>query len=835
MTPTVRPDKLWFAKLRQTAFHDYHDQAFKLWSGMLIGGAIAIAWALVEMIQRPDLIPAGVAAMCFAALAAHFPIRLPRATISVSLADLAVIGALAIFGLPAACLAAMADAIVASWKTSSRISSRLISPAIAASSMLVAGLFYRLLVELASSAGIRHEATLMAALPAAALVNYLVSTGLFSFFVAVKRDLPFSPKEFVSTTAWIGALQVSSAVIAGLGVLIAQIFGALTLVVLTCVTVVIALLVRRSVMRNEEERQESEAQIAEARREAELNYQRFMASFTHAAIGMAITKTDGTTLRVNQAVCQLLRQSDHQLLGAHFESLFEPDDLTPHREALREIQHSRVAAVSMEVRLQSVTGREVWVSVYCSSFDDPADGGTCLIYQMHDITSRREAEGKLAHIAYHDSLTDVANRAWFDKQLTEAVEACSLDSGSRFAVVMLDLDRFKIINDSLGHAAGNLLLVEVARRLKACVRPSDLVARLGGDEFALLLRSVTTIEEARRVSERVIEVLAEPIRIMSNEVVVRASLGVTLSDLGYRTADEMTRDADLAMYEAKSAGRGRVAVYDSSMHHHIADRMRLEADLAQAIQESKLSLVFQPLFQLRPYRLTGFEALCRWVHPERGPIPPSHFIQLAEESGLVASLTPWVIQSSVQQLASWRRMAPHLAHLTVNVNVSGRDLALQNFAPCVKDALAEAGLPPANLTLEITETSLMHRMDTALDVMQGLRDHGVQFAIDDFGTGYSSLAYLSSLPIDGLKIDRSFINGMDRGLHNVEIVRAVNRLGQALGKKVVAEGIETQQQLEPLRAMEIHTGQGYLLARPMLAEKVPELLFGQSAWAGQRA
>ncbi|MFM7704717.1 MAG: putative bifunctional diguanylate cyclase/phosphodiesterase, partial [Rubrivivax sp.] len=560
--------------------------------------------------------------------------------------------------------------------------------------------------------------------------------------------------------------------------------------------------------RNEAERLEQEAQIADARREAELNYQRFLASFTHAAIGMVITKLDGTTLRVNQAVCQLLRRSEDQLVGEHLAALFEPDDLAPHREGLREIEHSRVAAVSMEVRLRTPGVRETWVSVHCSSFDDPADGGTCLIYQLHDITARREAEGRLAHIAYHDSLTDVANRAWFDKQLSEAVEACTIDPSCRFAVVMLDLDRFKIINDSLGHAAGNVLLVEVARRLKACVRPSDLVARLGGDEFALLLRSVTSNEEARRVSERVIEVLAEPIRIMSNEVVVRASLGVTLSDLGYRTADEMTRDADLAMYEAKSAGRGRVAVYDSSMHHHIADRMRLEADLAQAIQESRLSLVFQPLFQLKPYRLTGFEALSRWVHPERGPIPPSQFIQLAEESGLVASLTPWVIQTAVQQLASWRRMAPHLAHLSVNVNVSGRDLALQNFAPCVKNALAEAGLPPQNLTLEITETSLMHRMDTALDVMQGLRDHGVLFAIDDFGTGYSSLSYLSSLPIDGLKIDRSFINGMDRGLHNVEIVRAVNRLGQALGKKVVAEGIETPQQLEQLRDMEIHTGQG---------------------------
>jgi diguanylate cyclase (GGDEF)-like protein/PAS domain S-box-containing protein len=823
----------YLGRFRRQHLFDYSPQALRLWLANCIVGAAALGWALFTIVQDPWNTAVTLLGLAATVVAAMSTIRI-SSTLAVSLADVVIFALLGGVGAPAAILAAGLEGWLGASRASTRMSSRLHTPAIAMLSMAVVGAVFNVLREGGMSIGLPDAASTIGALGVAGLCQYMFTTGWFSLFLATKTDQDMN-WNWLHSTAWIAALQMGAATVAGLGILMGKLFGISTVVIVATVVAIVVVLLRMTLERNEAERLEQEAQIADARREAELNYQRFMASFTHAAIGMAITKTDGTTLRVNQAASQLLRRSEDQLLGEHLESLFDADDLAPHREGLREIEHSRVAAVSMELRLASPTGRETWVSVYCSSFDDPADGGTCLIYQMHDITSRREAESKLAHIAYHDSLTDVANRAWFDKQLTEAVEACSHHSFIRFAVVMLDLDRFKIINDSLGHAAGNLLLVEVARRLKACVRPTDLVARLGGDEFALLLRSVTSIEEARRVSERVIEVLAEPMRIMSNEVVVRASLGVTLSDLGYRTADEMTRDADLAMYEAKSAGRGRVAVYDSSMHHHIADRMRLEADLAQAIQESKLSLVFQPLFQLRPYRLTGFEALCRWVHPERGPIPPSHFIQLAEESGLVASLTPWVIQSSVQQLASWRRMAPHLAHLTVNVNVSGRDLALQNFAPCVKDALAEAGLPPANLTLEITETSLMHRMDTALDVMQGLRDHGVQFAIDDFGTGYSSLAYLSSLPIDGLKIDRSFINGMDRGLHNVEIVRAVNRLGQALGKKVVAEGIETQQQLEQLRAMEIHTGQGYLLARPMLAEKVPELLFGQSAWAGQRA
>ncbi len=818
----------YFSQFRRLHMYDYSAAALRMWLANCAVGAVALGWSLLSLAMDPWSTAVALVGVAATVVAAMCTIKIPRSTLSVSLADVVIFALLAGVGPAAAVLAAGVEGWLGAARTSTRLSSRLHTPAIAMGSMsIVASVFVGVQL-VGAKVGVATEAVTIAGLCVAGLLQYSLTTGWFTLFLATKRGQEMS-WEWLQSTSWIAALQVGAGLVAGLGILVGKLFGIATVVVVAAVSVGVLVLLRMTMERNEAERLEQETRIADARREAELNYQRFMASFTHAAIGMAITKTDGTTLRVNQAVCQLLRRSEDQMLGEKLEALFEADDLAPHRDALREIEHSRVAAVSMEVRLRSVTARETWVSVHCSSFDDPADGGTCLIYQMHDITSRREAEGKLAHIAYHDSLTDVANRAWFDKQLSEAVEACTLDPGSRFAVVMLDLDRFKIINDSLGHAAGNLLLVEVARRLKACVRPSDLVARLGGDEFALMLRSVTAIDEAKRVSERIIEMLAEPMRIMSNEVVVRASLGVTLSDLGYRTAEEMMRDADLAMYEAKSAGRGRVAVYDSSMHHHIADRMRLEADLSQAIQESKLSLVFQPLFQLQPYRLTGFEALCRWVHPERGPIPPSHFIQLAEESGLVASLTPWVIRTAVQQLASWRRMAPHLAHLTVNVNVSGRDLALQNFAQVVKDALVEAELPPSNLTLEITETSLMHRMDTALDVMQGLREHGVHFAIDDFGTGYSSLAYLSSLPIDGLKIDRSFINGMDRGLHNVEIVRAVNRLGQALGKKVVAEGIETAEQLERLRELQIHTGQGYLLARPMLPEKVPELLFAASS------
>jgi diguanylate cyclase (GGDEF)-like protein len=446
-----------------------------------------------------------------------------------------------------------------------------------------------------------------------------------------------------------------------------------------------------------------------------------------------------------------------------------------------------------------------------------------LIYQLHDITSRRLAEGELKHIAYHDSLTDLANRNCFNERLEVSVERSRTDADQRFAVMFLDLDRFKVVNDSLGHIAGNMLLCEVARRLSAGVRPSDLVARLGGDEFAVLLEQVKTAEDAIALAQRLLVALAEPMIINGTEVQPGASIGLTISDLGYRTADEVLRDADLAMYAAKADGRNRVTLFDNSMHERIAEKLKLEGDLRRAIGEGQLSVAYQPLFDLSPHRLSGFEALARWVHPERGPIGPDVFIALAEESGLIEALTAWVIDEAAGQLAHWRGAFPHMNHLGMHINISGRDLANPALLSQVSEVLERHSLPPAYLTLEITETTLMGKLDVALDALHALRRVGVSFSIDDFGTGYSSLAYLSTLPIDSLKIDRSFVMGMDKQPQNVEIVRAVVNLGRSLNKKIIAEGIETVEQLTTLKELGVHVGQGYLLSRPLRADQVPAL------------
>jgi diguanylate cyclase (GGDEF)-like protein len=448
-----------------------------------------------------------------------------------------------------------------------------------------------------------------------------------------------------------------------------------------------------------------------------------------------------------------------------------------------------------------------------------------MIYQLHDITTRRQAEGKLQHIAYHDGLTDLANRNCFQERLRALVQRQLRDPASTlFAVLYLDLDRFKMVNDSLGHGAGNELLREVALRLRRCVRPNDLVARLGGDEFTILLDDLGETADAHALAQRALDAVAAPITLNGTEIIPGASMGMTFSDLGPRNADEVLRDADLAMYEAKAAGRGRVVLFDQSMHDRVAQRLALESDLRHAVGEGGLTLNFQPIYQLDPHRLSGFEALVRWVHPVRGPVSPAVFVTLAEESEIIETLTRWVIDEALCQLAAWHRSALRMAHQTVNVNNSGRDLARADLADYVFGLLEKHGVPPDRLTLEITETTLMARLDVALGTLEKLRAHGVRFSIDDFGTGYSSLAYLSTLPIDSLKIDRSFVIGLHEP-QNVEIVRAVLTLGKALGRKVVAEGIETAEQLAVLNGLGVDFGQGYLLSRPLPVDKVPALLY----------
>ncbi len=805
-------------------FFDYNAAAVTLWALVVGAGLAAMGWSMDQLWANQALgsVEFGVG-MVLIALSSRLPLQIPRTPYSMSLADVFVFAMLATLGPAAAVLGAGLDGALGAWRGSKRLTSRLSTPGAHMAAMALCGVAFEALSALCGRVLAEPLAKLVA-LVLVAPVPFLCTTWPLMAVVALKNSHPLLPWRWLLDNAWIAAVYLGAAASAGLLHLIAVQHGSAVYLIAAAAAMAVFVLLRLAIERQERQLQAEEAKLALARTEAEASQRRFTAAFTHAAVGMCIVRPAGAVLQVNDAMCRMLGRTSAQVLGRAFESLLHPSDVTAFESRALALALRPEKAFSIELRCIGADSQDLWVALHCSAFEDPGSATGGLIYQAHDITSRRHAETRLQHIAFHDGLTDLANRHYFQERLSHLVERSRTDEATCFAVVFLDLDRFKVVNDSLGHLAGNSLLQEVATRLRGCVRPADLVARLGGDEFALLLPAVADHDDGLAVASRVLAQLSRPISINGTEVVAGASIGITFSDLGYRTGDEILRDADLAMYEAKAAGRGRVVQFDSSMHERIADRLALEADLRRAIGEGQLSLVYQPLFALDGGQVVGFEVLARWLHPERGPVSPVVFITLAEEAGHIEALTRWVIDQAVAQLACWRALYPAAQALDMHVNVSGRDLAHPWIVQHVKDVLQQHDLPADRLCLEITETTLMSNLNVALKALQAMRELGVHFSIDDFGTGYSSLSYLGTLPIDSLKIDRSFVMDMERRPQNVEIVRAVLNLGQTLGKTVIAEGIETEAQLAELRRLGVPVGQGYLLSRPLKAEDVPALL-----------
>jgi len=671
--------------------------------------------------------------------------------------------------------------------------------------------------------GLNVNAATIGALSVAALVHHAACGTLIEVLFSLKRQQPLRWYSWFADSSWMAAASVLSALVAALVVVTTRGFGAQAVAISAVCALLIMGLLKLAVRRVESDRSSQAIKLATAQEEARINQQRFTAAFEHAAGGLALVGGNGTILRVNPALCALLQRGEVDLIGQPFLQIIAPEDQAELGQRLVGAAPAPDSVVAMETRLTRRTG-QIWVSLHASSFQDPGASGTALIYQFHDISDRRAAQEQLQYAAYHDAMTSLPNRLAYLQQLHSAIDRSKADPSATFAALLLDLDRFKMVNDSLGHAAGNELLVEVGRRLAESVRPGDFVARLGGDEFGLMFDRIGSQEEAVRLAQRVADTIAQPMQIQGSEFTVQCSIGLTLSDLGHRSGDEMIRDADIAMYDAKGKGPGRISVFDTSMHAYVADRLHMEAELRRAIGAGQITLAFQPIVDLAQRRLLGFEALARWRHPEMGQVDVPRFIALAEESGFIAQLTPWVIEMASLQMAAWQRVLPGGDRLKMHVNVSARDLELPGFTTSVATGLARARLSGHALTLEITETSLMRSVEHALPVMESLRRIGVGFSIDDFGTGYSSLSYLGTLPIDSLKIDRSFVLGMDRGPQNAEIVRAILRLGQTLHMHVIAEGVETQEHLAALRDIGVESGQGYLFSRPVPAADMLEQL-----------
>ena len=427
----------------------------------------------------------------------------------------------------------------------------------------------------------------------------------------------------------------------------------------------------------------------------------------------------------------------------------------------------------------------------------------------------------LAHRAYHDPLTDLGNRALFADRVSHALSAERLRP---VAVVFLDLDDFKKVNDTLGHAGGDQLLCRVADRLATGLRDQDVAARLGGDEFAVLIEDVPSHEEALRTAERLLLALSGPIDLGERTVTVRASMGVAVGHPGVTTTDELLRNADVAMYIAKGQGKGCARLFEPAMHTAILERLELETQLEVAVERAQLDLRYQPIVSLATGRVSGFEALVRWNHPERGELPPDAFIPLAEETGLVIGIDRWVLLKACCQGRAWQRAYPAEEPLIVGVNLSTRQLEEENVVELVQLALEVSGLPPEHLVIEITESFLIRNESLGVATLTALRELGVRLAIDDFGTGYSSLSYLRHLPIDVLKIDRSFIEGLGRSDEDTALVQAILRLARSLNLETIAEGVERPDQRAALADLQCTLAQGWHFSRPLRSAEMEDLL-----------
>jgi diguanylate cyclase (GGDEF)-like protein/PAS domain S-box-containing protein len=530
---------------------------------------------------------------------------------------------------------------------------------------------------------------------------------------------------------------------------------------------------------------------------------------------------EGRYTLANQTVADIYGTTVENLIGkkdSDFSSVFHEIEAFRHDD-IEVIQTLQQKTISEEI-VTDATGKERYLQTVKRPLLVDSTGEVQVLGVSTEITDRKRAEQQLLHNALHDTLTGLPNRALFLDRLERGMERARRHPNTLFAVLMLDFDRFAMVNDSLGHAVGDHLLIAASGRLEACLRTADTIARIGGDEFIILLEDLNNVGDVTQVAERLLEEMTVPFNLLGQRVIITTSIGVVLGSPAYEKPEDILRDADIAMYRAKTEGRGRYAMFSSMMRADVVAHLELETDIRQAVERKELLLYYQPILDLKKCQITGFEALVRWNHPKRGLISPVDFIPFSEETGLIIPLGEWILSEACQQLKSWHETQPALKETSISVNLSSKQFYQPNLANQIETVLKTTGLEPKYLRLEITESNLMENAEIGIAALKQLRNIGVYIDVDDFGTGYSSFIYLHQLPLNAIKIDRSFISGSVGRKDGMRIVQTIIRLAQDLHMETVAEGVENLDQIEQLKKFGCDYVQGFVLAKGFPCEMI---------------
>lgn len=790
---------------------------------VIVAGIVCVLFALANLrVAQVDVYLVLLAAFTVG-VGSRITIQIPRFNSHISVSDTFIFLTLLIYGGEFAILLAAVEAFASAWRFCSRNITVFFNAATMAVSTTVVVLVLRFSGMYTDSQFDGREffnTNPIIALSLIALVQFLVNTTLASTQRSLKENIPLW-ETWKTKYIWTFLSYFIGAASAGVLVQMAGSLG-FGIVLATLPVIFFVFLSYRMYLKNVEmsiqqaEHAEQSARIMEAQSDAlRESEERFRSAFDYAPIGIGLVAPSGHFLKANRAMTVILGYSEEDFLATDFQSITMPEDLGLTLVKVHEILAGKIANCQMEQRYLHKTGRTVWTSWSVSAANETQEKQPNLIFQIQDITDKKSAEEKLQHDATHDALTGLPNRLLFMNSLDRALERRRLVESYRVSVLFIDLDRFKYVNDSLGHLIGDELLKEIAVRLRECLRPSDLVARLGGDEFTILVEGTYDLNEVTRIAARIQQKFKIPFNLRGHEVYSSASIGILHAAEKHVASEDVMRDADTAMYQAKRAGKARHEVFDEKMHSAAKEILKLETDLRRAVEREEIQVYYQPIYTLQTGEIDCFESLARWEHPELGSISPSKFIPLAEEIGLIDRLCEQILRQACTEIGSLKSRDINLKKYSVSVNLSCKQFSQRNLVRNIEEILDETGFSPRRLKLEITESVFFEHQDRAIVMLNQLRDDGIEINIDDFGTGYSNLGYLKKLPISALKVDRSFVSMIDSAGNNDEIVRAIVNLARTLGLKVVAEGVETEAQRDLLKSLDCEGGQGFLFAKPM--------------------